>query len=105
MVVYWQLLWQYLPETFFEGLSVAAVTVGLHDSGGRHSGQVLGRQGICYSFQLSTKNIDLCENFNPKKSCTYKKSLMSCTIPYIGRACVVGVLLIALDRRKTVQVL
>ena len=54
MFVYWQLLWQYLPETFFEGLSVAEiffeglslaeiffeglslaeVTVGLHDSRG-----------------------------------------------------------------------
>ena len=32
MFVDWQLLWQYLPETFFEGLSVAEVTVGLHDS-------------------------------------------------------------------------
>ena len=44
MFVYWQLLWQYLPETFFEdlsvaeiffeGLSLAEVTVGLHDSRG-----------------------------------------------------------------------
>ena len=53
MFVYWQLLWQYLPETFFEdlsvaeiffeGLSVAEVTVGLHDSRGQALRASLGQ--------------------------------------------------------------
>lgn len=46
MVVYWQLLWQYLPETFFEGLSVAEVTVGLHDSRGQALRASLGQARI-----------------------------------------------------------
>ena len=51
----------------FEGLSLAEVTVGLHDSRGAGTpGKSWADKKFVIVCQFSTKNIDLCENFDPK---------------------------------------